>query len=208
MDTQLIHPEAPESYAYLAVIDLECTCDDNEIFGPHEIIETGGVIGMLSQESFKVISELQIYVKPVINPTLTNFCTELTGITQSTVDSAIILNDALPALESWLQTNNIAAWASWGKFDANQFARECELKSVENPVARIQHLNVKQLFARKFGYHVGLERALDLLGLTFAGASTAALMTRKISLGWLALSRYYVKLYKRITTITPVTKSA
>ncbi|RZK79943.1 MAG: hypothetical protein EOO92_08450, partial [Pedobacter sp.] len=70
----------------------------------------GGVIGMLSQESFKVISELQIYVKPVINPTLTNFCTELTGITQSTVDSAIILNDALPALESWLQTNNIAGW--------------------------------------------------------------------------------------------------
>ena len=32
-----------------------------------------------------------------------------------------------------------------------------------------QHLNVKQLFARKFGHRVGLQRALDLRGLTFAG---------------------------------------
>lgn len=93
----------------------------------------------------------------------------MTGITQSTVDAAIILEEALPLLEDWLQTNNVSAWASWGKFDASQFMRECELKQLKNPMADFQHLNVKQLFARKFGHRVGLQRALDLRGLTFAG---------------------------------------
>lgn len=57
----------------IAVIDLECTCNNDDIFGPHEIIEVGAILGSLSQESFNVISELQIYVRPVINPTLTHF---------------------------------------------------------------------------------------------------------------------------------------
>lgn len=169
MDTQSPPKDAPNSYTCVAIIDLECTCDSDSDFGPHEIIEIGAVIGTLSQERFDVIAELQIYVKPVINPTLTNFCTELTNITQSTVDAAETLNSALPLLADWLQTNNVTAWASWGKFDSNQFARECELKSLKNPMADIQHLNLKQLFARKFGHRVGLERALSLRGLTFTG---------------------------------------
>lgn len=171
METELTNREMVASLksVKIALIDLECTCDNDDNFGSHEIIEIGAVIGTISQESFKVIAELQVYVKPTINPTLTNFCTELTGITQSTVDSAITLDEALPVLENWLQTNNVQAWASWGKFDANQFSRECELKSLKNPMADIQHLNLKQVFARKFGHRVGLQRALDLRGLTFAG---------------------------------------
>lgn len=153
----------------ITLIDLECTCNNDNVFGPSEIIEIGAVAGKLSSESFEIVEELQIYVKPTINPTLTNFCTELTGITQSAVDSAIILNDALPALEIWLQAKNVTAWGSWGKFDANQFSQECDLKALSNPMVDIQHLNIKQLFARKFGHRVGLERALKLRGLIFAG---------------------------------------
>ena len=198
MDTQSPAQDAPNSFASVAIIDLECTCDDDQNFGPHEIIEIGAVIGTLSQESFKVTSELQIYVKPVINPVLTKFCTELTGITQSTADAAITLENALVALESWLQTINVVAWASWGKFDANQFSRECDLKALSNPMVGIQHLNIKQLFARKFGHRVGLERALKLRGLTFAGCphsgiddarNLAALLTQEVSLREAILKR-------------------
>jgi len=169
MYTQPLHRDPPECYANLAVIDLEYTCDNDVEFGPNEIIEIGAIIGRLSPDDFQVVNELQIYVRPTINPTLTTFCTELTGITQNTVDAAIILNDALLVLEKWLQTNNVTAWASWGKSDANQFMRECGLKQLINPVADTQHLNLKQLFARKFGHRVGLQRALELRGLTFAG---------------------------------------
>lgn len=159
----------PKSHTNVALIDLECTCNHDQIFSPHEIIEIGTVIGKLCPESFQVVDELQIYVRPVINRTLTHFCTELTGIAQSTVDTAITLEEALLLLESWLQTNNVQAWASWGKFDANQFSRECELKSLKNPMTDIQHLNLKQLFARKFGHRVGLERAINLRKLAFEG---------------------------------------
>lgn len=177
----------------IALIDLECTCNDDNQFGPHEIIEVGAVIGTLSQESFKVISELQIYVKPVINPALTNFCTELTGITQSTVDVAITLEEALPVLENWLQTNNVQTWVSWGKFDANQFARECELKVLINPMSDLQHLNLKQLFARNFGHRVGLERALDLRKLKFEGRPHSGLDdARKMWVNYLSQNLYCV----------------
>ncbi|RYY02280.1 MAG: hypothetical protein EOO53_11800 [Gammaproteobacteria bacterium] len=67
------------------------------------------------------------------------------------------------------EKNNVHAWASWGKFDASQFMRECNLKTFINPMTKIQHLNVKQFFARKFGHRIGLSRALGLRGLTFDG---------------------------------------
>jgi inhibitor of KinA sporulation pathway (predicted exonuclease) len=159
----------------IALVDLECTCNDDSTFGPHEIIEIGAILGSLSQESFNVISELQIYVRPLINPALTDFCKQLTGIPQSTVNAAITLEGALHILESSLQKNNVTAWASWGKFDCNQFSRECELKLLKNSMAERQHFNVKQLFARKFGHRVGLERALDLRKLTFEGTPHSGL---------------------------------
>ena len=89
--------------ANIALIDLECTCNDDDIFGPHEIIEIGSVLGKLSLESFEIVDELQIYVRPTINPTLTNFCTDLTGITQDIVDAAKTLDNALPVFQNWLQ---------------------------------------------------------------------------------------------------------
>ena len=179
MDTQSPRQDAPNSYASVAIIDLECTCDSDGDFGPHEIIEIGAVVGKLSLESFEVFDELQIYVRPIINPTLTNFCTELTGITQSTVNAAKLLEEELSTLSNWLQTNKVTAWASWGKFDANQFARECELKVLKNPMSDLQHLNLKQLFARKFGHRVGLSRALGLRGLTFDGRQHSGIADAK-----------------------------
>jgi len=153
----------------IAIIDLECTCEKDSSLTPSEIIEIGSVVGRLTSESLSITSELQIYVKPTINPTLTAFCTQLTGIIQYTVDIADPLPEALPLLYDWLQSNNVAAWASWGKFDATQLSRECELKSVPNPMAAIQHFNLKQLFARKFKQRVGLGRALELRSLNFKG---------------------------------------
>lgn len=43
------------------------------------------------------------------------------------------------------------------------------MKSLENPLANLQHLNLKSLFARKYGHRVGLERALGLRKLVFKG---------------------------------------
>lgn len=153
----------------LLVLDLECTCEQNVVLTPSEIIEIGAVIGLLTPDTFTVISEIQIYVRPIIHPILTEFCNQLTGITQATVEAADTLSEALPLLHDWLQGNGVVAWASWGKFDCNQLTRECELKKLSNPMSDIKHINLKQLFARKFGHRVGLERALDLREMDFEG---------------------------------------
>jgi inhibitor of KinA sporulation pathway (predicted exonuclease) len=93
----------------------------------------------------------------------------LTGIEQTNIDKANPLVDALLELASWLKKAQVNAWGSWGMFDRSQFIMECRLKNLENPLANLQHFNIKQLFARKFDHRVGLVRAVTMRGLTFEG---------------------------------------
>lgn len=155
----------------LLLIDLECTCNDEPPLptGEGEIIEIGAVTGLISADGYTPVAARQLYVRPVIHPVLTPFCTELTGITQRTVSQASLLEDALAALQDFLQQQLPCAWGSWGKFDARQFTQETALKSLRNPLAELPHLNIKQLFARKRGHRVGLAQALRLSGLDFEG---------------------------------------
>ena len=155
----------------LLLIDLECTCNDDPPLpqGESEIIEIGMVLGLLAPEGFSVIDEWQLYVQPTIHPTLTPFCTELTGIAQETVDHAPLLKAALSKLTGFLEKHSPSAWGSWGKFDARQFDQETADKSLPNPLASMPHLNIKQLFARKRGHRVGLARAVQLSALSFQG---------------------------------------
>jgi len=71
--------EAP--FDYICVFDFECTCDmDRGTMKAQEIIEFPIVIVDVKAKAVKAI--FQTYVKPVIDPKLTEFCTQLTGITQ------------------------------------------------------------------------------------------------------------------------------
>lgn len=47
------------------------------------------------------------YIKPDVNPVLSEFCTELTGMTQSMVDSGISLKEALALHQKWLDEMGI-----------------------------------------------------------------------------------------------------
>jgi inhibitor of KinA sporulation pathway (predicted exonuclease) len=83
-------------YRYLYCVDLEATCDE---FGVHEsprslvvvpdqmeTIEIGLVV--IDLETLEIVDEFQRFVRPQINPTLTDFCKQLTSIQQADVDSA------------------------------------------------------------------------------------------------------------------------
>lgn len=79
---------------YYCVIDFEATCLNNVKINPQEIIEFPAV--MINARTMNTVeSELGIgngvyhsYVKPIHHPILSQFCTELTGIEQHTVNSA------------------------------------------------------------------------------------------------------------------------
>lgn len=153
------------------IIDLECTCDSPKNLPKDEIeiIEIGAVVGSLTRAGFDFLDRKQIYVKPCIHTRLTTFCTGLTGIEQSVIDSSEGLREVVPLLENWLQKYSPVGWGSWGKFDFNQVRNEFESKGIENPLSQIDHINIKQGFARKHGHRVGLERALSIIDLEFQG---------------------------------------
>jgi hypothetical protein len=70
--------EAPIDY--ICVYDFECTCSEEKgALKSQEIIEFPVVIIDVKAKAIK--SVFQTYVKPVLDPVLTPFCTELTGIT-------------------------------------------------------------------------------------------------------------------------------
>ena len=159
----------------LIIIDVEATCDDQGRVprDESEMIEIGAVAVVLSYKESGIDVTLgetfQCYIQPQIHPHLTQFCSELTGISQEQVEAAQLLNNALVQLEMWLTARQPDAWGSWGKYDKTQFAQESALKQLANPLVELPHLNLKQLFARKRKHRVGLQRALLLSGLEFDG---------------------------------------
>ncbi|MVF14469.1 exonuclease domain-containing protein [Ketobacter sp. MCCC 1A13808] len=163
--------KASISQKTILLVDLECTCNEVPPLPPEEmeIIEIGAVMGILDRDCFELLDERQIYVHPQWHRSLTPFCIGLTGIQQQDVDQATPLKDAVQLLEDWVAEYHIKTWGSWGKFDQRHFSSETGLKELQNPLEPLQHINIKQLFARKHGHRVGLARAIQLSGLEFLG---------------------------------------
>jgi 3'-5' exoribonuclease 1 len=92
-------------YDYFIVIDFECTCEDNIFEYEHEIIEFPAILVDVRQKV--VIDHFSTYVRPVINPTLSPFCTKLTGITQEMVDRAPYFPDALRLFRRWMESHKL-----------------------------------------------------------------------------------------------------
>ena len=92
------------SFDYICVFDFECTCEDNDTYpktlNMQEIIEFPIVIIDVKQRAIK--SVFQTYVKPTVDPKLTDFCTQLTGITQEQVDAGVSIQDALKQAHRFL----------------------------------------------------------------------------------------------------------
>lgn len=86
-----------EDKKFLIVLDLELTCDVDMPKDEMEIIEIGFVV--LSKDDYRVLGEYQTFVKPRNNPILSDYCKQLTGITQEQVDSADHLDKVLAHIE-------------------------------------------------------------------------------------------------------------
>lgn len=161
----------------ILVIDLEATCDDGPAFSTDqmEIIEIGAVWATTSGEA---IAAFKSYVRPLVHPTLSDFCTSLTGIAQADVDAAPTFAEVASKLASFAKQHLDAQpiWGSWGKYDFNQIARECERHGISNPLDGFTHRNLKREFARQRKIkEVGMAKALQIAGLPLQGAHHRAL---------------------------------
>ncbi|MCA9706897.1 MAG: exonuclease domain-containing protein [Myxococcales bacterium] len=148
------------------VVDLEATCDRDHAIprDQTEIIEIGAVL--VDRDTLAPRGEFQTFVRPVLHPRLTEFCTELTSITQADVERAPLLRQALAQLERWLP--GPVTLASWGAYDHAQFRREARRKRLRLPWGN-DHLDIKQAFARRVGRRMGVGAALRRVGLSLEG---------------------------------------
>jgi inhibitor of KinA sporulation pathway (predicted exonuclease) len=157
---------------YYLIIDLEATCkQERDRNFQTEIIEIGAVLVKDKQ----IISEFNQFVRPTENRTLTDFCKNLTSITQEQVDSAQTLVYALSNLKAWLYNLKIESnqpdltFCSWGDYDRNQLLRETQRKRINYPF-NDQHINIKKRFANKFNCKpCGVDKAVQIMGWQFEG---------------------------------------
>ncbi len=152
--------------AYL-IVDLEATCGDSIAHHNREIIEIGAV---MVNRQFQIESEFQTFVKPVANPQLTEFCTQLTSISQTIVDEAPDFNVALSQFSHWMTAYPNRVFCAWGDFDRRQIQRDCKRHHLKNPL-NITCFNLKTMFARsqQLPGTYALKQAMELAKLSFTG---------------------------------------
>ena len=159
-----------QTYKYFLIIDLEATCSDKKEIPRHEmeIIEIGAV--MVEAESLNIISEFQTFIKPVRHPILTEFCLQLTSITQQQVDNAPTYEKAISNLQKWLSQYSNFIFGSWGDYDRKQFQKDSKFHQLAYPFD-CQHINLKKLFSinQGFTYTHGMKQALELAGVRLEG---------------------------------------
>ncbi len=106
------------------------------------------------------------------NTTVSEFCTNLTTLTQEILDkNGIPLHEACSILRKRYNVNN-RLWASWGDYDRRQFERQCRKSCYKTAYPfGPTHLNVKNLFAVTMGLtrEVGMVTALKELGIKLEG---------------------------------------
>ena len=149
------------------IFDLEATCEkDNKNF-TNEIIEIGAV---KVSDGYEIVDEFTSFVKPILNPVLTDFCMNLTTIKQSDIDSAPLFKDALASFQEWI--GNDTYWlCSWGFYDKAQLKKDCQLHRVDtnwliNHIS-LKHQHGKKVIGKEKG--VGMQAALNKAGLKLEG---------------------------------------
>lgn len=167
----------------LIVFDLEATCWAKEDplwerqLEDSETIELGAVFLQAGPEGFRISGEFDGVVRPTRNPILTQYCLELTHITQEMVDSAPTFPEVWGRFLGWASSlGEEVRFASWGGADPLWIARDCESLGLENPWdSTYTHVNLKEVFVRQMARlgttykKVGLQKALARAGLEFIG---------------------------------------
>jgi inhibitor of KinA sporulation pathway (predicted exonuclease) len=183
IEAKLLHLQAIQNllapYRYLYCVDLEATCDeigDSESPRPHlvvrdqmETIEIGLVV--IDLETFEVVDEFQRFVRPQVNPMLTDFCKKLTSIRQADVDVAGTYVEVGQELAAFIARYPNAAWASWGDYDARQLERDAGFAASPSLLEGLPHFNARKWHAGLYDNRPkSLKQTVESLGLVWRGA--------------------------------------
>ena len=172
------------------IFDLEATCWlGRPPKGVNEIIEIGAV---KVNDYAEIESSFIEFVKPTINPILSEFCTKLTSIEQNQVDRAYSFPRAAQEFQDWIKSDDDSyTLISWGKYDKDQLISDCNLHNIE-PDWVYSHYNLKPAYSRLRGLNTefGLKRAIKQEGFEFTGVHHRAISDAE------NLAKIFIKFFK------------
>ncbi|OJA10417.1 hypothetical protein AZE42_03547 [Rhizopogon vesiculosus] len=142
-----------QPYEAFLVLDVEATCREGTGFDwPNEIIEWPVCLmrwkdrsGEGNASQLEIVDEFRSFVKPTWRPQLSQYCMNLTGITQAQVDSAPTFPVVLKRFARFLAKHGLIGsengrpiqrfcWCSDGPFDIRHFVvKQCFISRVPMP---------------------------------------------------------------------------
>ncbi|XP_048350655.1 ERI1 exoribonuclease 2 [Sphaerodactylus townsendi] len=195
-DGQSHRSKLRQVFGYLIIIDFESTCwRDGRKHYSQEIIEFPAVL--LNTTNGKIESEFHMYVQPQEHPVLSEFCTELTGITQNQVDEGVPLPICLSQFSKWIQKiqkekkiifdsalpnvaaseGKLCAFVTWSDWDLGVCLQyECKRKQLRQPEILHSWIDLRATYKLFYSRRPqGLNGALQDLGIVFAGREHSGL---------------------------------
>jgi len=164
----------------LLIIDFEATCWEIKANYPaplpgcnytSEIIEFGVI--HYSANTQTVINEFQAFVRPVFHSELSDFCTNLTSITQADVDSAKSFPEVM---SDFINTFNLTGdesdpvFCSYGAYDQKQLIDDCKKHNIDYPFSLDNHLNIKPVASNVLNIKkTSMKKLITALGMQFDG---------------------------------------
>lgn len=196
-------------YKYLLCIDFEATCWDMPTFNKRkiqEIIEFPAVL--INLQTGEIEKEFQRYCRPIEIPTLSDYCINLTGITQEVVDQGALVQDVIEEFRLWVKEiikdkelilpktkksnlNGNVALVTWTNWDfLIQLRNECNRKQIRKPSFFNNWIDLKEIFMERMASKEQLsfsealaQSNLDFIGRPHSGLDDArmtALLAHKL----------------------------
>lgn len=151
----------------IIIVDVESTCWMGEppTGQINEIIEVG--ICMVDVDNLSISDKKSYIIRPTFSK-ISDFCTELTGITQDMVDKGKDFSKVCNDIENRYGSKS-RIWTSYGEYDKNQFKKCCRIFNVPYPFSDM-HWNIKSLSSVFYGYkQMGMDKLLEKLNIPLEG---------------------------------------
>ena len=142
------------------IFDLEATCWENDRTKTNEIIEIGAI---KISENRDVLGEFNAFVKPIVNPKLSEFCKKLTSITQTDVNEAHLFPQVISDFLRWINIKEDYLLCSWGHYDKHQLIQDSKVHSLSADWAS-KHISLKHKYRqiKNLSRPIGMKGALKM----------------------------------------------
>jgi inhibitor of KinA sporulation pathway (predicted exonuclease) len=151
------------------IYDLEATCWENP---PPNYVQETIEIGAFRLNHFgEVRGKFNRFVRPILHPTLSPFCRQLTGIEQSDINRARDFSEVIEEFQDWARIEeDDYVLCSWGSFDRKMLINDCKLHKTD-PSWVERHANLKEQYRiiKRMRQGVGLRKAVEKEGILFTG---------------------------------------